>query len=270
MASQYDSIGSKYSVFKEIITSRVEEANIKKAVLPYLGGPDTRVLDLASGTGHYSKKAIDWGAGYVLGVDLSKGMVEAARQDLLSDEDDRYRGRVRFQVGDALGLGRVDGEAPFDVVLGAWLLNYASGLEEMTAMFRTVAANLRDDGGVFVGLTPPAADDVDALAARLNAEGRQESLPEGFPIRVDYYERLASGDGWRTEVSSTAAGERVSFRNFHLRKGLYEEGARRAGLRGRLEWPEIEIPEAVREVLVSQGWEAYLDGDQIGILIVEK
>lgn len=266
MTSQYDTIGSKYSVFKEAITSVVEEANIKEALMPYLGTPNTRVLDLASGTGHYSKKAIDWGAGYVLGVDLSKEMVGAA-QDLLS-EDGRYRDKVRFQVGDALGLGRVDGEEPFDIVLGAWLLNYASGLEEMTRMFHTIAASLRD-GGVFVGLTPPAADDVDALALRWNKS--RQSFPEGFPIRVDYYERLGSGDGWKTEISSTAAGERVSFRNFHLKKGLYEEGARRAGLKGKLEWPEIEIPEAVRDVLARQGWEAYVDGeDQIGILIVEK
>ncbi|CAN8099989.1 unnamed protein product [Discula destructiva] len=267
MTSQYDAIGSKYNVFKEVITSVVEEANMRKALMPYLiKNPKARILDLATGTGHYSKKAIDWGADFVLGVDLSKAMVEAAKDTL--SRDDKYKDKVRFEVGDALNLDSVEGEEPFDIVLGVWLLNYASSLEEMTRMFGTIAASLKD-GGVFIGLTPTPTGDVDAMARRVTES--RASVPKNFPIHVDYYERLESGDGWKTEISSTGPGNQFAFRNFHLKKSLYEEGARRAGLKGKVEWPEIEIPQQARKVLAREGWEAYMDEkDQIGMLIVEK
>lgn len=265
MSSQYDTIGEKYSVFKEMATSIMEEENVKKAVMPYLSKTqNARVLDLASGTGHYSRKAIDWGAAYVLGVDSSREMVSAAR----SLQPPAAGDGMRFEVGDVLSLGRIEGEEPFDVVLGAWLLNYAAGLDEITGMFRTIAANLKD-GGVFVGLAPSAAEDVDALAAHWREACAK--LPESFPIRVDYYEKLASGEGWKTEVSNKAGGERVSFRNFHLRKSLYEKGARRAGLGGRLDWPEVEIPERVRDELDREGWKTYVEGGKnMSVLVIEK
>lgn len=47
---------------------------------------------------------------------------------------------MRFEVGDVLGLGRIEREAPFGIVLGTWLLNYAADLNELANMFCTVAA----------------------------------------------------------------------------------------------------------------------------------
>lgn len=266
MTSQYDTIGSKYTAFKEMVTSVIEEANIRKAITPYLEAPNVRVLDLAAGTGYYSKKLVDWGADYVLGVDLSTVMVTTARAQLA--EDDKYRTRVRFQVGDALSLGRIEAEEPFDIVLGAWLLNYASSSEEMTRMYRSIAANLKD-GGVFIALTPRPTEDLDDLASRY-ADGRR-GAPADFPIKVEYYERLESGEGWKTEVRSAADGSDIVFRNFHLKKSLYEEGARRGGFQGEVGWQKIEIPEHARVGLARQGWEAFLDSeDQIGILVAIK
>lgn len=98
-------------------------------------------------------------------------MVETARAQLAEDnddddDDDKYRDRVRFQVGDALSLGRIESEEPFDIVLGVWLLNYASSANGITRIYRSIAANLKD-GGVFVGLTPCPTEDLDGLAARL-------------------------------------------------------------------------------------------------------
>lgn len=64
MASQYDEIGPGYSDIKKLVTSMVEEVNVRQAVQPYpakMAHP-RRILDLACGTGYYSKKAIDWGA----------------------------------------------------------------------------------------------------------------------------------------------------------------------------------------------------------------
>lgn len=266
MAPQYDAIGSKYAVFKTQPTSLVEKGNVKQAILPYLSkSPNPRVLDLACGTGYYSQSAIDWGAGYVLGVDISGGMVDAARE--LVSQDEKYAGKVNFIVGDALTLGKLDGEEPFDIVIGAWLLNYASNLDEMTMMFQSISANLKK-GGVYIGLTPQGAEDVDVVAKWWMEV--QSDFPESFPIRVNYFERVEPDLGWRTEISNTIGGERFAFKNYHLKKNIYEQGARKGGLGGNLTWPEVKIPEEARSSLAGV-WKTYVRGGRhMGILVVEK
>lgn len=283
MASQYDEIGPGYSDLKKLVTSMVEEVNVRQTVQPYLAkmAHPRRILDLACGTGYYSKKAIDWGADYVLGIDQSQAMVEVARDCLISQDDphqSKYGSKVRFEVGDALGQGRVAGEDPFDMVIGCWLLNYAANADELAKMFRTISANLKPGGGgVFVGLVPAAVEDVDDLAARWpRMQARQ---PADFPVRVRYYERLPSGEGWKTEVANTtASGETITFRNFRLKKSVYEEGARAAGIASAgkgLEWRDLTLPGPIKAQLDQLGWTAYFDGFRpdgrnIGILVVEK
>lgn len=291
MASQYDEIGDRYHAIKKLVTSMVEEENVRSAVQPYLTNKP-RVLDLACGTGYYSKKAVDWGAGYVLGIDQSPGMVDAARARLESEDDMDalrdghlpYKARITFAVGDALSEGPITQqaaaageadkeEAPFDVVLGCWLLNYATSTDEMTRMFRTIAANL-GPGGVFVGLTPAVVDDTDVLAAQWPRI--QAAFPADLPVRVRYYERLPSGEGWRTEITNTTGpgpGETVTFTNCHLNRSVYERGAQAAGLGKALQWRKITLSEATRAHLDELGWTTYFDGPEggfIGILVAEK
>lgn len=49
-------------------------------------------------------------------------------------------------------------DGPFDVVFGAWWLNYASNGEEMAKMLHNASLNLRS-GGHFIGITPPPTND---------------------------------------------------------------------------------------------------------------
>lgn len=273
MHSQYDKIGSKYGAVKKLVTSMVEEENIRDAVQPLLTSiAKPRVLDLACGTGYYSSRAADWGAEYVLGIDQSQAMVSAAKTQVVCEKDHpNYEDKVKFKVGDALSQGKVEGEEPFDVVMGCWLLNYASNLDEMSRMFRTISANLKE-GGVFVGLTPAVEEDVDAMAERW--PGIQARFPSDFPVRVRYYERLPSGEGWKAEITNTTEEEEeITFRNYHLKQSVYEQGARLAGFKRKLEWRDLTISETTRAQLDGLGWTMYFsgsDGRNSGILIAEK
>jgi ubiquinone/menaquinone biosynthesis C-methylase UbiE len=265
MASQYDAIGSKYDSFKTLPTSAIEEASFKEAIQPWLAKfPHARVLDLACGTGFYSRKLLDWGAGYVLGVDSSTGMVDAAKGPLRRDSS--YTGRLNFRVGNALDLGKVDDEGPFHIVVGVWLLNYAGDLGGMTSMYRTISANL-EDGGVFIAVTPPPVEDLDDFVKSwTNITTRYMNA---LPVQVDYYEKLESGEGWKTEIRSLTEGAQYSFRNFHLRKTVYEEAARSGGLDGKLEWKEPIIPEQVVTATDALS-KMCVEVRHIGVLIVEK
>ncbi|KAF7333848.1 putative methyltransferase-like protein [Mycena venus] len=168
MTSQYDAIGSKYNVFKTFPVAAAESFSLETTLRPYLTTNQApRVLDLACGTGYYSHKLLEWGAASVLGVDLSPAMVATAAASVTPAQE--AAGSLSFRVGDALALGNIPDEQPFDVVVGTWLLNYASTLPDMRAMFTTISANLRE-GGVFVGITPPQmGDDLDAFVAAAKA-----------------------------------------------------------------------------------------------------
>lgn len=265
MTSQYDEIGAKYNVFKDLPTSIIETHNVKDAVLPYLDKLEKpRVLDLACGTGYYSHKLREWGAGFVLGVDLSKSMVEVARQTV--SEEQESQGVLKFQTGNVLTLGKIQDEEPFDLATGVWLLNYSSSLEDMTQMFRSISANLKE-GGVFIGVTPHPTDDVAGFAKMTNeVETRQ---PGRWGVTIDYYEQLECGEGWKTEIVGHGA-IKVSFKNFHLKQSLYEEGARAAGMK-KVTWKEIQLPQAAIDETGAEFWDMYFtNGPHMGVVIVEK
>ena len=266
MASQYDEIGAKYNVFKRLPTSIVEEENVKDAILPYFSKLDNpRVLDLACGTGYYSHKLLQWGAGYVYGIDLSTSMVEVARQTVSKEQ--KQEGVLRFSAGNALTLGKIPDEERFDMATGFWLLNYSSNLDEMTQMFRSISANLKD-GGVFVGITPHPTDDVTAFADMTNEAQRTQETRWG--VRVNYYEELESKEGWRTEVIG-GVEHKVAFKNFHLKKSVYEEGARAGGMKGKLIWRKIQLPQEALDKMGPAFWELYFTkGPHMGVIVVEK
>jgi predicted RNA methylase len=48
---------------------------------------NAKALDLACGTGCYSFALLEWGAHHVIGVDISEGMIRAARAGLETREE---------------------------------------------------------------------------------------------------------------------------------------------------------------------------------------
>jgi SAM-dependent methyltransferase len=264
MTSQYDSIGARYNSIKQLPVAVVERENVKAAVLPYLKATThARVLDLACGTGFYSQHLLSWGAAYVHGVDLSSQMVEVARQTLA--EEQKQKGTLQFSVGDAGSLGKLPDEEPFHLVTGSWLLNYASNLDEMTLMFRTISDNLQP-GGLFIGVTPHPVEDIDGYAKTAN-DCFDDHL-KLWQVAVKFLDKLDVG--WRTEV--VARGEHpVSFTNYHLRKSIYEEAARKGGMMGKLTWENVDVPPEAAGMVktLPDYWNDY-HNFCFGVLTVEK
>lgn len=117
---QYDAIGSAYLYFKSLPPVRVETGNLRIVTAPYVAG--ARVLDLTCGAGHYSRLLLEWGAASIVGVNISSTMIAVAerQQETLPEAP---RKRLRFEVGDAARLGKVDSEqngagTGFDLVTG--------------------------------------------------------------------------------------------------------------------------------------------------------
>jgi len=279
MSTQYDTIGLAYEGLKRLPAAKLERDNFHATVEPFLHEATTRVLDLACGTGYYSRLLLSWGAAAVVGVDISPSMVAAARASLSPAEVDK----ATFLVGDCSKPLELSGLPPsnrrFDVVTGAWLLNYASSATEMTAMFSNIAANLAP-GGHFVGITPHPTNDLALMAQIFSLSWRQRK----YGVRVEYVREVEDGYqthvhvlGRRGEESMTPPSPQISFDSYHFRKDVYEGSARRGGMRGPLEWRSVTLPGAGSEVVNQEDygveeydWDEYLEAPHFGILVIQK
>jgi toxoflavin synthase len=139
MATDYDLIAEQYKEAKRQPWRLHVEHYTLFELLGDLRGQ--AVLDLACGEGFYTRRLRQAGAGRVLGVDLSAEMVRLGRE-----EEARRPLGVEYRVGDAKDVRL--GER-FDVVVAAYLLNYAASARQLLAMCRGIAAALKP-GGRFV------------------------------------------------------------------------------------------------------------------------
>ncbi|MFD4258919.1 class I SAM-dependent methyltransferase [Streptomyces sp. NPDC058534] len=101
------------------------------------------VLDLASGTGFYSREFMRRGAAEVLGIDVSGEMLSVARQL----EESEPLG-ARYEVGDVAELRPLGRR--FDIATAVQLLNYATDIATAERMCRNAYRSLEPGGEFFV------------------------------------------------------------------------------------------------------------------------
>ncbi|KAJ7901036.1 methyltransferase type 11 [Mycena olivaceomarginata] len=258
MSSEYDSIGDSYTQIKNIPLMRyLETPSFHAAIQPYLTG-HARVLDLACGTGFYSRLLLSWGASSVLGIDISSGMIDAARAhpDTTAMPD-----RLVFRVGDARTLGALS--EPFDIVTGV--------STEITAMWETVARNLRP-GGVFVGTTlePIAAGDFTSHVVSQRVLRAQNPGLLGIDLEYDA-DPVASEEGYRYTLTPQV-DEAFSFHAYHLPRDVYEAAAKKAGMTGEIEWRVMEVTEEARAAMGEGYWDRYAEEfmPKYAVMVVHK
>ncbi|KAK4446346.1 S-adenosyl-L-methionine-dependent methyltransferase [Podospora aff. communis PSN243] len=269
--TQYDQIGTRYNTIKQLPITTIEQSNLHAAVSPSVH--NARVLDLACGTGYYSRLLLTWGAASVVGVDISPAMISAAEAETSPDIP---KEKLNFEVGDATSLGVIDG-GEFDLVTAVWLCPYASGEEELRGMFETVAGNLKE-GGTFVGLANPAVKKGDMEKWKGFNDGVMEGREKAWGVEIRYGEALGNG-GYAVRVTTRAreeGGEPVAFGAYHLPTEMYEDAAREAGMKGKLEWKEVRFLEEVREEAIAAVGEEYFRQffeefkPHFGVFVIQK
>ena len=172
------------------------------------------VLDLACGEGFYSRLVRLRGASRVVGVDLSDEMIRLAR----ASEAEMPLG-IEYLTADALGFRTSE---QFDVVIAAYLLNYADTEDKLSGMCRTIAAALKQ-GGRFVTVNNNPSQSPDRFEATRPYGFIKSAVGElrpGAPISYTVY--LEDGETFR-------------FDNYYLSPAAHERALEAAGL-GRVEW----------------------------------
>ncbi|MFB9393351.1 class I SAM-dependent methyltransferase [Streptomyces coeruleoprunus] len=220
---QYDEIGEAYEGFKAL---PLEQYAVVPSFLAMVG--DVRgksVLDLASGTGFYSREFKRRGASEVLGIDISGEMVSVSQA--LEERDPLG---VRYEVGDVSELRPL--EQRFDIGLAVQLLNYADDIATTERMCRNLHRSLKPGGELFLLNQSPD----------FRFDG---PTPERYGFRsVLTGEEAETGPRVRT---TALLDPPVSFVANRPRREVYENSLRAAGF-SELTWVPITVSEAgVRE-----------------------
>jgi toxoflavin synthase len=152
ISEQYQASSTQYDSVKNLPYAFVERETL-------LGGmPDLTgkaVLDVACGTGYYSRLFKRLGAAQVVGVDIEKSMIDCARE-----VEAKEPLGITFDVCDAAQLP-VLGE--FDVVAPIWAFVHAKDVEEYYEMVLRCARNLKS-GGTMVALCSNPDIDIDGMS----------------------------------------------------------------------------------------------------------
>lgn len=193
------------------------------------------VLDLACGTGIFTRTIRRWGAERVIGVDISEDMVRVAREH----EADEPLG-IEYVVSDVAALGDL---GQFDIAVAVYLLGYAASREVIVQMGRSIARNLKPGGRLLTYFVHPEV----------------ERTPHYYrKYGVDFFidEQLQEGDQM---FFSLILGDTVTPRLFNhywtldTVGGAFEEAGFSA-----IRWIRPELSEQGRAQYGDEFWQEYL------------
>ncbi|MFK8910488.1 class I SAM-dependent methyltransferase [Streptomyces sp. YS-3] len=217
---QYDRIGEAFEGFKSLPLMRYGKVPSFLGLVGDVGGKS--VLDLACGTGFYSRELKRRGAADVFGVDISGEMIAVARRT----EQGEPLG-VRYEVGDVAELPALDRR--FDLALAVQCLNYARDRAEMERMCRAIHRNLVAGGAFYMLCQSPDYrfnhPPLDKYGFRCEPTGEETET------------------GPRVRVTALLDPEPVTIHVAAPRREVYEESLRAAGF-SAVEWVPLRISEA--------------------------
>lgn len=221
MTTNYDPIAEQYKRSKQQPWRTFVESF---TLMDLVGDPrGMSVLDVACGEGFYTRKIRQRGAARVVGVDLSHGMIDLARS-----QEIQHQLGIEYVVGDAREL---DGTEQFDLVMAAYLLNYARNRDELQSMCAGIARSLKPGGRfITVNCNPsqsfPTAPSYRKYGFETSVEGEWQ---EGVPIKWTFH--LSDGP--------------FDIENYHLNVATHEAVFRNAGFR-EIRWhPPLLSPEGL-------------------------
>lgn len=215
MSEQYDVIGARYANWKETPVPRYTEVpTVRKLLSGLIEG--RAVLDLACGTGYYSRLFKRWGAAGVVGVDVSEAMIAAAR-----DAEAKDPLGIEYRVADAADLPVL---GSFDLATATYLLHYADTREIMCRMCRSIAANLQPDGVLLALLPEPDY-----------VMGQGDTERYGFSYRL-----VTSNKDWRFVRADVHTDPPFSVEYRLWPRAVFEDALHSAGFTD-LRWHPFEV-----------------------------
>ncbi len=231
MNSQYDSIAGAYT---RLNTELPDRARIMvPTAQKYLGKLRGDVLDLACGSGFYTRKLKAWGARSVLGVDKSAEMIRLAEADAIAG--------VRYLAADVATMGVL---GSFDLAFAGFLLHYAPDVKGLREICGNIAANLTS-------------------GARFVAFNENPYFPLHTTRKYSVQARALGplADGVVIERTHFRGEEKdFSFCHFHYEPETYAAALRDAGFVD-VQWRPFVMGDGAEDGLEKGFWDEYVSGE---------
>lgn len=238
MPTDYNPIAEQYKRAKsQPWRSHVESFTLMDLVGDLSG---KSVIDVACGEGFYTRLLKARGAERVIGVDLSPGMIALAR----AQEATSPMG-IEYFVGDARFL---ELDEDHDLVVAAYLLNYARHRDELAAMCRGVAGCLKPGGRFVTVNSNPALDFSKAPSYRTYGfkTSVAGALHEGTPIKWEFF--LDDGP--------------LAIENYYLDVPVHEAALEAAGF-SEVRWHRARLSADGESQFGIGFWNTFLDNSPI-------
>lgn len=229
--SQYDALAQMSEMTAEAPLRKFYEEPTFFAALGDVTGRS--VLDLACGTGIYTRRLKQRGATRVVGIDESEGMIAYARE-----RESRERAGIEFQVRDARHLGEL---GVFDVVTATYLLHYAPTRDALFSMAKSIRASVAK-GGLFASIC-------------FNPDARL-SDPEyyrayGFAIEC------SGREGDESALHILIPGMETTLKAFYWTRATYEAALVEAGF-SDVKWATPLVSDEGLQAFPPGFWDAYV------------
>jgi ubiquinone/menaquinone biosynthesis C-methylase UbiE len=232
MVTNYDTIARQYQRAKLQPWRTHLEAFTLLELIGEIDGQ--HVVDVACGAGFYTRMLRARGATTVVGVDLSPKMIELAR----AEETARPLG-IKYRVGNGRDLAM---ENPVDLVVAAYLLNYARDTGELAALCGGIARCLKPGGRFVTVNSNPALNFSTAPSYRDYGFETSVSGPfgEGAPIRWEFH--LDDGP--------------FSIENYYLDVARHDEALRAAGFQS-VRWHRPRLSPEGESLFGAEFWSTF-------------
>ncbi len=218
MTTDYNQIAEEYKKSKY----QPWRLHVERHVIMQLLGPlsGRSVLDLACGEGFYSRQLKQAGASRVLGIDISSEMIALANK-----QETQLKLGNEYLVADCTDLHL---NQTFDLILAAYLINYAHSQKELAAMATSMTRHLRPGGRLVmvnnnVNHDPATWPDTRHYGFVKKGTGKHK---EGEPITWEFY---------------LDNGQVFSLDNYYIDLNVQESTLRDAGF-SQVNWqlPEVD------------------------------
>jgi len=201
------------------------------------------VLDLACGDGFHTRRVKRMGSARTVGVDLSQAMLDRAKT-----RENQEKLGIEFVQADARALPDV---GQFDLVVAAYLLNYARDAQELAQMLGSVARALKP-GGRFVTINANPFFDFAATP---------DFRKYGFDVRCDPGKAEGSPILWSVFLEN----ETFEIENYFLSPATLERVLKDSGFRD-VRWRRPEVSAEGIATFDEPFWRTFLERPPVVVL----
>lgn len=196
---QYVDVAKKYDSSMELPYRKYVEVPCTLNILKYLNLENKHVLDIACGTGFYTRLALELGASEVLGVDISSEMVNLAEKLTPSN----YKNKIEYLIEDAKEIKL---EKKYDIITAIWYLHYFPKESELKNACRTIYRSLKPGGSFLTYILNPDMSNIEGFYNKYGVMNFKSDLFDGSKSKfiINGMDNILDCFYWRKEPLENA------------------------------------------------------------------